>query len=159
MFLYYSLEQARRIASEPGEATRQFRGPDVFFVAGVDGRKDRDAWVVWEEGGRYPNVIIELLSPSTAEIDRTVKKRLYQDTFRTPEYFLYDRPARCLEGFRLAGSAYQPIAPDARGWLWSEELGRFLGAWQGERGRVAATWLRLYGAEGRLVPTAWEPGR
>jgi len=33
-------------------------------------------WVVWEENGRYPDVIVELMSPTTAEIDTSAKKEL-----------------------------------------------------------------------------------
>src|SRR5437868_1068353 len=65
MFLYYSEEQARN---------RDYRGPDFFYVDGVDGRRLRRWWAVWEEDGRYPDVIMELLSPTTAVLDRTVKK-------------------------------------------------------------------------------------
>ena len=49
----------------------------------------RFSWVVWEEDGRYPNLIIELLSASTSKVDRTLKKELYQNRFRTPEYFWF----------------------------------------------------------------------
>ncbi len=66
MFLYYSEEQARN---------RDYRGADFFFVDGVDGLKPREWWAVWEEDDRYPDVIMELLSPTTAKLDRTVKKR------------------------------------------------------------------------------------
>ncbi len=33
--------------------------------------------------GKYPDLIIELLSESTATTDRNLKKSLYQDRFRT----------------------------------------------------------------------------
>ena len=65
MFIYFSKEQARN---------RDYRGPDFFVVKNVDGKLERGSWIVWDEGGRYPNVIIELLSPSTAELDKTVKR-------------------------------------------------------------------------------------
>ena len=65
MFIYYSLAQARN---------RDYRGPDFFVARGVDGSFSREAWVVWEEGGKYPDVIVELLSPSTAREDLTTKK-------------------------------------------------------------------------------------
>jgi len=45
--------------------------------------------VVWEEG-KAPDVIIELLSESTATQDKTVKKEIYQNQMRFPEYFWYD---------------------------------------------------------------------
>ncbi|MGH8059898.1 MAG: Uma2 family endonuclease, partial [Candidatus Entotheonellia bacterium] len=74
MFLYYCGEQARQIIAEEAEPTRPrraFRGPDVFVVLHIDGRVPRDMWVVWEEGGRYPDVIFEFLSPSTRRNDLT----------------------------------------------------------------------------------------
>jgi len=37
----------------------------------------RQGWVVWENG-RYPDVIVELMSPTTAEIDTGAKKELYE---------------------------------------------------------------------------------
>ena len=41
---------------------RDFRGPDFFVVLDVDGEVDRKSWIVWEENGRYPDVIVELMS-------------------------------------------------------------------------------------------------
>ncbi|MBW8877376.1 MAG: Uma2 family endonuclease [Acidobacteria bacterium] len=151
MFVYYAYEQARDVAT----GRRYFRGPDVFYVGGVPGG-DRKAWVAWEEGGRLPDLIVELLSPSTARIDRTVKKDLYAQAFRTPEYFLYDPATLALEGFRLARGGYRPLTANARGRLWSEQLGLELGLWQGVRLAVETTWVRLYDAEGRLIPTLEE---
>jgi Uma2 family endonuclease len=75
--IYYSHRQRK---------TEDFRGPDFFVVLNTE-YKIRDSWVVWEEDGKYPNLIIELLSNSTASIDKGLKKQIYQDIFRTPEYF------------------------------------------------------------------------
>ena len=149
MFVYYSREQARDVAS----GRPYFRGPDVFYVGGVEPRRERKAWVAWDEGGRLPDVIVELLSSSTARIDRTVKKDLYAREFRTPEYFLYEPATRKLEGFRLMGDLYQPILPDQHGRLWSQQFGFALGLWQGERMGEEGTWVRLFDTDGRLVPT------
>jgi Uma2 family endonuclease len=75
--IYYSPHQRK---------SEDFRGPDFFVVLGTE-RKTRKSWVVWEENGKYPNVIIEILSPKTADTDKGFKKQLYQDTFRTPITF------------------------------------------------------------------------
>ena len=155
MFVYYSLEQAQAIAADINDR-RHYRGPDVFYVGGVDGKTDRNAWVTWEEGGRYPEVIVELLSPSTARKDRTTKKDLYAQVFRTPEYFLQDPDKVELEGFRLAGESYRPIVPNAQGRLWSEQLGLELGLWQGTFQEQTATWVRLFHPDGHLVLTGNE---
>ena len=154
MFVYHSVDQARDVAS----GRPYLRGPDFFFVGGVEDH-DRKAWVSWKEGGRLPEVIVEFLSPSTKKIDRTVKKDLYARVFRTPEYFLYEPATGELEGFCLVGDRYQRLFPDAENRIWSEKLGLKLGLWNGLRTGVETTWVRLFEADGRLVPTEAEAER
>jgi Uma2 family endonuclease len=148
MFLYFSEEQARN---------RDYRGPDFFYVDGASRLPLRPFWAVWLEGGRYPDLIIELLSPTTAREDRTTKRTLYERTFRTFEYFCYDPDTERLEGWRLGPrQRYVEIAPDERGWMQVEELGLWLGTWRGQYQGFEAVWLRFYDAEGQLVPTQAE---
>jgi Uma2 family endonuclease len=143
MFLYYSVQQARN---------SDYRGPDFFYVKGVNRLPVRPYWAVWEEGGRYPTVIVELLSPDTAKVDRTIKKDLYEQTFRTTEYFLCEPEVSALEGWRLdAQLRYEAMVVNERGWLWSEEFGLWLGPWKGRYLGMEATWLRLYEPDGRLA--------
>ncbi|HEV7504834.1 MAG TPA: Uma2 family endonuclease [Thermoanaerobaculia bacterium] len=154
MFVYYSVEQARDVSEEmtKGLPWRAFRGPDVFWVGGVDPHRERKVWISWEEGGRLPDVIVELLSPSTAKKDRTEKRDLYARVFRTAEYFLCDPDKGTLEGLRLAGRFYQSILPDENGRLWSEQLGVFLGTWHGAVDGREGDWVRLFRPDGNLVP-------
>jgi len=91
--IYFSREQLK---------SRDFRGPDFFLINQTE-KKPRRSWVVWEEGGQYPDLIIELLSPAIAQVDRTLKKTLYQDRFRTPEYFWFSPETLDFAGYRLAG--------------------------------------------------------
>lgn len=116
MFLYYSQTQAK---------DRDFKGPDVLVALGVDGSRERLGWVSWQEGGKYPDVIIELSSPSTARGDRGQKKRLYEQTLRIPYYFIYDPfDPGSLEGWRLDFTqGYQSLHSNDRGWLWCDVLG------------------------------------
>jgi Uma2 family endonuclease len=156
-FVYYSVEQARKVAAEVARhGAPEVRGPDVFWIAGVDPLREREGWVAWEEGGRLPDVIFELLSKSNTLAHREGKKNLYAEVFGTPEYFVTARKGRRLDGFRLAGGVYQPIVPEDRGWLWSEQLGLFVGLWQGWVGDQNAGWARLYRPDGTLVPTPQE---
>ncbi|MGB3238220.1 MAG: Uma2 family endonuclease [Geitlerinemataceae cyanobacterium] len=136
--IYFSRQQLRN---------RDFRGPDFFLVQPTE-KHPRKSWVVWEEDGKYPNLIIELLSNSTASVDRTVKKELYQNRFRTPEYFWFDPETLELAGFRLIGHQYEDITENDRGWRWSEELGLYLG--------VDSEQLRYFTVEGVKVPTLQE---
>jgi Uma2 family endonuclease len=131
--IYYS---PRRLKSE------YFRGPDFFAVLGTD-RKPRKSWVVWEEDGKYPNIIIEILSPSTANVDRGLKKQIYQDIFRTPNYFWYDPYSHQLKGFLLMDGCYQEMQPNDKGWLWSDQLQLFIG--------VHKTQARFFSPDGELL--------
>ena len=52
-----------------------------------------------------------------------------------------------------------PIVPSARGWLWSEVLGVWLGVSDAPFLGWQYRWLRYYDAAGRLVPTEAEQER
>jgi Uma2 family endonuclease len=147
MFVYYSVHQARN---------RDYKGPDFFVVKGVDGSYSRGKWVVWEENGRLPDVIVELMSPSTAHEDLGSKKELYERTFRTPEYFCYDPDEHQLWGWRLVGQAYVPLESNNQGRLWSVALDASIGLWEGEYLSQQAAWLRLYDEDDQLIPTGEE---
>ena len=136
--IYYSPHQKK---------SEDVRGPDFFVVLGTE-RKTRKSWVVWEENGKYPHVIVEILSPTTAKTDRETKKLLYQDTFRTPDYFWFDPYTLEFAGFNLISGKYQPLQPNEKGHLWSEELGLYLGIYEGL--------LRYFTSSGVLVPTPEE---
>ena len=136
--IYFSRQQLRN---------RDFRGPNFFLVRNTS-KRPRKSWVVWEEEGKYPDLIIELLSNSTAETDKTTKKNLYQNPFRTQEYFWFSPDDLELTGFKLVGNEYQGIIPNQQGLLASEVLGLFLGIYQEK--------LRYFTPEGDLVPTPEE---
>ncbi|WP_080809576.1 Uma2 family endonuclease [Halomicronema hongdechloris] len=136
--IYYSPNQSK---------SSDFRGPDFFVVLDTE-RKPRKSWVVWEEDGKYPHVIVELLSESTANTDRGLKKQIYQDIFRTLDYFWFDPYSLEFEGFHLVDGTYQPIAPTEQGWRWSQQLGLYLGIHQGQ--------LRFFTPEGDLVASPEE---
>jgi Uma2 family endonuclease len=136
--IYFSRQQLKN---------HDFRGPDFFLVRNSD-RKPRRSWVVWEEDGKYPDLIIELLSDSTAATDRALKKELYQTRFHTPEYFWFSPDTLEFQGFRLNGQQYEEIQPNAQGQLWSEVLDLFLGIHDGQ--------LRYFTPDGQLIPTPIE---
>jgi Uma2 family endonuclease len=136
--IYYSSHQRK---------SEEFRGPDLFVVLDTE-RKPRKSWVVWEEDGKYPHLIIEILSESTASVDRGLKKQIYQETFRTPNYFLFDPETLELTGYHLVNGKYQLIEKNQNGLLWSEPLGLYLGVYKNQ--------LRWFNVQGELGETSQE---
>ncbi len=117
--------------------------PDVFVVFGVKNQQRR-IYKLWEEG-KAPDVVFELSSESTRAKDLSQKRLLYE-SLGVREYFIFD-PLReylhpPLQGFRLSGAYYSPLAATSIGddnWeLVSEVLGLHL--------RTNGDTLRLYDA-------------
>ncbi len=146
MFVYYSLKQVKN---------QDFKGPDFFAVLGVP-KGERLSWVCWEEG-KSPDVVIELLSPSTARLDKTVKKDIYQDAMKVPEYYWYNPfNSEDFKGFQMQNGLYQELQPDAQGNLPCHGLGLQLVRWEGEYYEISATWLRWAYPDGTLIPNREE---
>ena len=69
------------------------------------------------EGGDFvgpPDLVVEVLSPSTRTFDETVKARLYAEA-GVPEYWLPDPLARTFRVLVLRGGAYEALEPDEQG--------------------------------------------
>ena len=132
--IYFSRERIK---------TKDYRGPDFFVVLGTE-KRQRKSWVAWEEDGKYPNLIVEILSDTTAKTDRETKKQIYQDIFRTPEYFWFDPESEEFVGFHLLDGCYESLEPNEHGWMWSQQLELFLGVHEGQ--------LRFFAPDGALVP-------
>ena len=136
MFVHYDPENKRRS-----------RGPDFFLALDVVDRQ-RKSWVVWQEGIRFPDLIIELLSDATCAVDTGEKKALYEGLFRTAEYYLYDPWSQEFIGYHLHGMRYHEVERDAERKIYSTATGLYLGIREG--------WLRWLTVEGAVVPTPLE---
>ena len=135
--IYYSPNQKK---------SEHFRGPDFFVVLGTE-KKDRKSWV-WQEDGKYPNVIGEILSSSTTVVDKGLKKQVYQDTFRTPDYLWFNPVTMEVQGFHLVDGKYQEIQLTTDGRLWSQQLELYLGVYEGK--------LRFFTTENQLILSSEE---
>jgi len=95
--------------------------PDIMVVKGVK-KKDRTSYVIDDEG-MAPDLIIELVSPST-KVEDFGNKRVVYASWGVQEYFLFDPTGELssapLRGYRLEGNEYMPLM-GAR--LHSEVLG------------------------------------
>jgi Uma2 family endonuclease len=148
MFVYFSERQVRN---------NDFRGPDVLVVLDVEA-KERKSWVAWEEGGRLPDVVIEVTSDSTAHVDRGEKMRIYSQIWRTSAYFIFEPDSEKLEAYRLdqTGRRYTPIEVDERGDFDVAALGLKLGLRQTSYRHFERRFVRWLDAGGRPLPTAQE---
>ena len=74
--------------------------PDILYVA-----TDRQA-IASERGFEgAPTLVVEVLSPSTAHLDRDRKMRLYAE-HGVPYYWIADPESRSVEAYALTGAAY-----------------------------------------------------
>jgi Uma2 family endonuclease len=104
--------------------------PDIFVVFGVS-KEDRVSYTVWEEDGKVPAFVLELISKSTATKDRKENPLIYRD-LGVKEYFQFDPSSKflkpkSLQGVRLENGKYVPIPvsalPDGTLSVRSEVLG------------------------------------
>src|ERR1700675_2209303 len=74
--------------------------PDILYVA-----TDRQA-ITSERGIEgAPTLVVEVLSPSTARLDRDRKMKLYAE-HGVPYYWIVDPETRSIDAFALAGAEY-----------------------------------------------------
>jgi Uma2 family endonuclease len=145
MFVYFSELHAKT-----------FRGPDVFVVLDTE-KRPRDKWYAWEEGGKLPDVVIELLSPSTAHADRHEKRRIYERVWKLRAYALYDPTSHTLEGHAMGPDGrFAALAPDARGDLPIEALGLSLGLRPEGLHEEPGPFLRWIDRDGQPLPLGRE---
>ncbi|NJN23870.1 MAG: Uma2 family endonuclease [Acaryochloridaceae cyanobacterium RL_2_7] len=144
--------------------TLWYKRPDWFAVAGVprfyDGHDLRLSYVVWDEQVN-PFIIVELLSPKTAqsdlgedesEADETPTKwKVYQDILKVPYYVVFDRYDEKLRVFKRENSGYQAqeISNDR---YWLDDMGVGIGVWCGEFKQNRRLWLRWFDADGAWIP-------
>jgi Uma2 family endonuclease len=78
----------------------KIREPDIFFIA----REHQDR--IGEQACGVPDLIVEVISPGTREVDRGAKFSEYAQA-GVREYWLVDPEARSIEVFVLRGRVYE----------------------------------------------------
>jgi Uma2 family endonuclease len=123
-------------------------GPDITVIFGVREQQNWGTFHVSREGTR-PAMLIEVTSEKTRKIDYNPKVEEYHQA-RVPLYIIVDLlprqdspPPPFLQGYQYAPGAYEPLAPDERGWLWLAPVGLWLGVRGGQ--------VELYAPDGTLM--------
>ena len=137
-----------------------YKAPDVFVVLDVEthNERPRKSWIVWQESGKVPDLVIESLSDGTKINDKTKKKTIYQNKLQVADYFWFDphNPSD-FAGFSLKQGVYQQLDGDHQTGIISPRLGLRLLCWEGEYGTSARhTWLRWQTLDGQWLPTCAE---
>ena len=120
--------------------------PDVFVALDRDARL-RESWKTWLEG-KFPEVVVEIASPSTQQRDLGEKLARY-GALGAREYYIHD-PERRLQpafrGYQAAGGVLLPVPNPSGASIRSGVLGLEL--------RVVDGWLRVIDpASGKPYPT------
>ncbi len=123
-------------------------GPDVMLIFGVRQRQNWTTFDVAAEGVR-PSLIVEIVSPEYAALDRSTKLEHY-DRAGVPVYVVLDTvETRDGEQLRVLAygkqlDIYEPLPADERGRIWIAPARLWLGIEQNE--------LVIYDERGALVP-------
>ena len=101
MFLYYEEGVPQSVVT-----------PDVFVVTRTHKRHLRYIFQTWVEG-RVPELVLEVMSPSSVRRDTVEKYELYK-SLGVREYWIYDPTEEGflyprLRGYALVGGEYRPI--------------------------------------------------
>jgi Uma2 family endonuclease len=143
MFVYWDETLARN---------KYFRGPDVFAVKdGVDNERTREHWEVWTENGRFPDLIVELISKSTRKNDLTTKKQVYEESFETPDFVAYDPDSKEFFVWHKKDGRFQRVTANKQGRYRLAGIGLWIGPWHGTFDDRQDDWIRFFDSAGNLV--------
>jgi hypothetical protein len=136
--------------------------PDWCYIAGVPPDLDghfRRSYVLWKEGVA-PILMIEFASDDgSKERDQTPRAGkfwIYENAVEGQFYAIFVVETGELEVYRLADKKYRRLQPDEKGHYLIEPLGAKLGVWHGLYRSETCPWLRWYGTDGRVMPSADE---
>jgi len=136
---------------------RDHLAPDVYVILDY-APPPPPSWRMWEHG-KFPEIIFEITSPSTADVDVSDEvgkgKRWRYGTLGVREYYIYDPQGDLdppLQGFAREGTRLEPMETLAGGSIYSPLLGAEL--------RQVGEFLRVVDPQtGAIIMTAEEDRR
>jgi Uma2 family endonuclease len=131
--------------------------PDGFLSLGVDRILDENlrlSYVLWQEKGILPQMVLEVVSKKYRG-EYSTKKRFYQD-LEIPYYVIYNSRRRrkpTLEVHKLINGEYIPVVGNP---VWMPEVGLGIGKERYAHGGMNREWLFWYDEQGCRYPTPKE---
>jgi Uma2 family endonuclease len=83
------------------------QAPDVYVAFGRP-KGHRGSYKVWTEGGIFPQVVFEVLSPNNSGIEMAKKRKFYR-RYGAEEYYVYDPNVNLLEGCVREGNRFVDV--------------------------------------------------
>jgi Uma2 family endonuclease len=147
------------ICANVGEKTI-VKAPDWVYVKSVKPIPEgeiRRSYTPHLEGD-LPAIVIEFVS-ETEGGEYSInphypygKWYFYERILQVPVYVIFHPKTGELDVFRLQAGQYQQQLPeDESNRYWIEEIGLFLGVWQGQKAQLTAFWLRWWDQSGNLL--------
>ena len=84
------------------------QAPDVYVACGRP-KGHRGSYRVWAEGGVFPQVVFEVLSPGNRAGEMNRKRAFYR-TYGAEEYYIIDPDDNTAEGFLRDGDVFREVA-------------------------------------------------
>ncbi len=107
--------------------------------------------------GEIPAIIMEFIS-ETEGGEYSInphfpygKWYFYEQILQVPVYAIFHPKTGELDLYRLTSNKYEQQLPNEHHRYWIEEIGLFLGVWQGKKAEMTAAWLRWWDQSGNLL--------
>jgi Uma2 family endonuclease len=135
------------------------KAPDWVYIPSVkpiSEGKIRRSYTPHVEG-EIPKVAMEFMS-ETEGSEYSInpyypygKWYFYEQILEIPVYIIFHPKTGKLDVYRLQSGKYQIQQPNNNSLYWLEEIGLFLGVWQGQKAEVNAYWLRWWDKQEHLL--------
>lgn len=138
------------------------KAPDWLYIPSVkEVLPERRSYTSYLEG-EFPLIVMEFLSHNDGG-EYSVKRSyppgkwfFYEQVLQVPIYVIFEPDGGLLEFYELKNDRYQLTLPDENGRHWIENMGLFLGTWQGEKEGRNGYWLRWWDKDSNLLPWGLE---
>ncbi|UKO99187.1 Uma2 family endonuclease [Nostoc sp. UHCC 0870] len=138
------------------------KAPDWVYVPSVkEVISDRKSYTPILEG-EIPLIVMEFLSDNDGgeySVKRTYPPGrwfFYEQILQVPIYIIFEPDGGLLEYHQRENNRYELKLPDENGRHWVQEVGLYLGTWQGTKEGRTGYWLRWWDKDGNLLPWAVE---